>query len=115
MIRFLLSSIFFVLVSVNAANGQASGVLSGRVTDSSTGEPLAGVYAIYGKNMGEMTDSLGHFIIKAPAGHISVKFTFLGYESITRDFRLIAGDTLETEVSLKTEIKEIGSFKENVF
>ena len=52
-------SVLFVLLSAFVANAQDNGIIRGRITDLSSGEPLPGVYVIYGKNLGTTTNEEG--------------------------------------------------------
>ncbi len=40
------------------------GILRGKVIDNDSGNPLSGVYVIYGKNLGTTTDQDGTYLIQ---------------------------------------------------
>ena len=104
--RYLFTAIIIAANSIVTA-ADVNGVLEGRVVDSKTYDPLAGVYVIYGKDLGEITDGNGRFMISTEADKLTVTFKFLGYETLTREFFLTSGDTIETEILLDMVIKEI--------
>ncbi len=83
------------------------GFLKGVIFDSRTHAPLSGVYVIYGKNLGKITDEKGSFFIKANSEKLKVTFQFVGYESLTKEFLIPSGDTVETEIELVMKIREI--------
>ena len=57
MIRQLLTALgLFAFFSLTAAT--PGGIVRGKVVDSKNGEPLAGVYVVYGKSLGTTTGSL---------------------------------------------------------
>ncbi len=95
--------IFCIPVIVSGQNGNARG----KVSDKNTGEPLPGVYVIYGKNLGTITDKNGFYQISAPPGKISIIFQFVGYETLTREVTLTENETEILDVSLTMEVREI--------
>ncbi len=93
-----------VLFSVQTARCQAVGTISGKVTDSETGQTLPGANVLVkGTSVGASTDLHGRFSIpNAPAGQDTLKVSYVGYdlkqvpvgvgegESVTLDVKLIA-------------------------
>lgn len=62
----------------------SSRAITGVVTDQQTGEPLVGVTVMLsGTSTGTVTNSLGTFSLKVPAGTTSLQFRYVGYESVT--------------------------------
>jgi iron complex outermembrane receptor protein len=100
-------SVLLFLITAFAANAQENGIIRGRITDINSGEPLPGVYVIYGKNLGTTSNEDGFYQISPAAGHVSVTFQFIGYESVTRDLSIGRGETTELNVSLEMKIREI--------
>jgi len=86
----------------------AQGVIKGKVTDSFNGEPLPGVYVIYEKNRGTTTDNDGRYFIKADTGRHNVSFQYIGYRAVVHQIFLIQKDTIELNVQMDMELKEIG-------
>lgn len=90
-------------------------LLSGRVTDQTTRQPLTGV-TIYLPNLkkGTATDTLGQFrVVDIPAGTYRLEIRLLGYKTQTRPVRLPAGETtidilLESEAAQLQEVVVTG-------
>ncbi len=86
----------------------AQGTIKGRIFDNITLQPLHGVYAIFGKNQGTLTDQDGNYIIKSDTGRLNISFKFVGYKSVKRTVDLISNDTIELNVGLDMDLQEIG-------
>jgi hypothetical protein len=97
---------FFISSCLNIVFAQ--GVIKGKVFDNNTLEPLPGVYLIYEKNQGTTTDINGQFLIKSYTEDLNILFQFIGYKSVIKAVHLKPGDTLELNVGLDMEIREIG-------
>ncbi len=102
---FFIVSIFFTGAILNIASGQGS--VRGTVTDSNTHQPLSGVYILYGQGQGTISGENGEYTFKAPSNTFTVTFRLVGYKDITRTIK-ISGDTLHLDVSMQTDIMEIG-------
>lgn len=83
------------------------GTVKGRVTDMITGDPIPGVYVIYGKNLGTTTDQEGSYNIQGVSGRITVTFQFVGYEPFTAEIQVTDGETAELSVQLRMKVREI--------
>jgi len=84
-----------------------TGKISGRVTDSETGVPLAGVnVVIEGTTMGAATDVDGRFVIlNIPPATYNLKASMIGYAPVTvRDIRVEIDLTTSTNFTLRTEV-----------
>jgi TonB-linked SusC/RagA family outer membrane protein len=78
-------------------------IITGTVTDATTGEPLIGVtIMIEGTNRGVITDVKGHFSINATPGEILV-ISYIGMEAQ----KIPVGASTTLNVSLKASVKEI--------
>lgn len=97
--------IFAILLSSVAAS--ATGIIKGRVTDRNSGEPLEGVYVLYGRSQGVTTTSDGSFEIRNVTGKITILFQFTGYETVTREVIVDNDETVILNISLETRIREI--------
>ena len=83
-----------------------SGIISGKVTDIQTGEPLIGAnIIIMNTNWGAATDVSGLFTIRTiPPGVYSLRASYVGYAPMTvTDIKLDPGDSLYLEFKLKTD------------
>lgn len=84
-----------------------TGKITGRITDSETGEPLAGVNVIIeGTTYGAATDVDGLFIIlNISPGNYSVKIIYIGYaEALVKDVVVKIDLTTLLDVKLKQQI-----------
>ncbi|MFD1872342.1 TonB-dependent receptor [Hymenobacter bucti] len=84
-----------VLLSAPAALAQRTAALRGTVTDSLSGQPLAGVsVGLVGQPGGTATDALGQFRLSGlAAGTYQARFGALGYRLKTSAVTLLAGET----------------------
>lgn len=99
-----------VLISSCEAFSQ-SGTITGYVTDSKTGEPLAGVNVIVNelKGVGSSTDLKGRFKIMAPVGSYSIKASLMGYQPVVKtDVIATAGGENHIVVRLSESPVELG-------
>jgi len=83
----------------------AQGVITGRVTDATNGEPRAGAaVSIVGTTRGAIADSSGRFTIAAiPGGSVTVRARLLGYKTIERAIDVSATDTTRADFALEPE------------
>jgi outer membrane receptor protein involved in Fe transport len=106
MIRQIITSLG-ILLSVGLFASVPNGTVKGKVSDSKTGEPLSGVYVIYGKNLGTTTGPDGTYQFNASAGKLMVTFQFIGYESVNKEINIKESEVTEYNVLLETGILEI--------
>ncbi len=104
--RSLLTGIFLLLCSAlySAAD---KGFVKGRIVDRNSGDPLAGVYVIYGKNLGTSSDENGNYSFSASPGKLSVLFRFIGYEPVVRDLQINSGDSITLDIAMQMTMREI--------
>ncbi|MFC6999097.1 TonB-dependent receptor [Rufibacter roseus] len=89
---FLCTVLLFTCAPVIA---QERVTLSGTLTSAKTGEPLIGAsIAVVGTSSGVNTDIEGKYSLLIPKGNRQVQFTYLGYETITRELNLTRNTTL---------------------
>jgi hypothetical protein len=83
---FLVIAVMFTLTSILFAS--TTGKISGRVTDSSTGEGLAGAnIMIENSGRGTSSDENGnYFIINVPVGRHDISASYIGYEKNDNDW-----------------------------
>ena len=79
-----------------------TGTLVGTITDSETDEPLIGANVILGTT-GVTTDIDGKYKIKLPIGKQNVRYSFIGYESKTKEVEIEEGIAFRQNIKLKTE------------
>lgn len=78
--------------------------ITGRVTDSATGQGLPGVTVIVkGTNVGASTNADGSYSLSAPASATTLTFSFIGYTSLERAI----GDGSAVNVVLTTDTKQL--------
>lgn len=82
--------------------------VTGRVTDSRTGDPLPGVNIVVvgseqstGSTIGTQTDMDGEFSINMPQGLNTLRFTYVGYESVETE----VGDRTDVNVQMTEDIQ----------
>jgi outer membrane cobalamin receptor len=97
-------AIVFFLVSASAS---AQGTVQGTVYDKQTGDPLSGVYVIYGSATGTSTDDAGHYSFSADTGTVTIRFKYVGYKSATEVVSLSEGKVRQLDVYLVTESHSI--------
>jgi len=86
---------------------QAQSVIKGRVSDRVTGEPLAGVYVVYGNGMGTSTDEHGNYSFRTDSVKLTIAFQYIGYKTVTRQINLRKGEVHNLDVQLETETHSI--------
>ena len=74
----LLLLFFFAFLTAMVSFAQ-KGVVSGKVTDATSGETLIGVNILYGKGLGINTDIDGNYRLEVPYGSYTLKVSYVGY------------------------------------
>ncbi len=88
-----------------------SQVVTGRVTDAVTGEPLLGVYVVIeGTNTGVITDLQGNYSFELPSKDIVLVFSYIGYKSekIAVEGKSIIDVALVPDIKSLEEVVVIG-------
>lgn len=101
MIKFVL--LLGLLVTQCAVAFADGAVLRGRVRDSETQKPIrAATVRIDGTRIGDLTNGQGEYVIRnVPRGTISLKASFVGYETVVRTIT-IESDTVILDLTLTT-------------
>ncbi len=89
---------------------QTGAKIEGTVTDSATGQPLAGVQVrVEGTRLGNITTDDGYyFILNVPVGERAVTFSYTGYQTITvSGVKLLAGHTATVDSRLGAGVFEM--------
>jgi outer membrane receptor for ferrienterochelin and colicin len=87
-----------------------TGKLTGKITDESTGEPLAGAnITLEGTSLGASTDVNGEYVVlNIPPGLFNIKVSSIGYISIvTQDVKIIVDQTTNLSVKLQQTAIEV--------
>ena len=99
-----MSTVFLVVLTILFSSQFIWGAarISGKVTDSSTGEPLFGANLILeGTSIGGATNADGNYLIQdVPAGSYSLKISYIGYEPKTIKIDLKENEHLEENMQL---------------
>ncbi|HRE98207.1 MAG TPA: TonB-dependent receptor, partial [Flavobacteriales bacterium] len=97
-IAFLVVS-FFQLLSIPSFS-QEKFTVSGYVKDGATGEYMmaANVYVIETQK-GTTTNGYGFYSITLPKGKYKLKFSFIGYQDLTKDVELNGNTTLNVQLN----------------
>ena len=104
--QFFLTS--FLLFSGFFNNDQIpEGYVGGRVFDKNTQEALAGVYIIYGKELGTITGGDGRYFFTAKEGKLNITFRSIGYSSVNKEVTVIINDTVELDLGMEMILQEI--------
>ena len=105
MMRFIITAIAFLVALV--VDGAGKSTVFGRITERDSHEPLPGVYIIYGKNLGTISDEKGSYRINTDSEKLTLVFQLIGYESVTKEISIASNDTLELNVELEMKVREI--------
>ncbi|MDP2362266.1 MAG: TonB-dependent receptor [Ignavibacteria bacterium] len=88
-----------------------TGKLAGTIKEAQTGEPLVGANVIIeGTNYGAATNVNGEYVIlNIPPGRYSVKFSFIGYETLLmQDVSITVDQTTLFQVTLNPQTIQVG-------
>ncbi|HSL86283.1 MAG TPA: TonB-dependent receptor, partial [Bacteroidales bacterium] len=99
--------VIILLFSYTIGALAADGTVRGKVYDNETREPLAGVYVIWGKNLGTTTGENGNYSFTADTGRLNITFQFIGYETVTKTIFLRQSETIELNVGMSMKKREI--------
>jgi outer membrane receptor protein involved in Fe transport len=98
----------FLLASISTIFGGVTGKIQGNITDSETGEPLAGVNVIVKEvGMGAATNQNGHYVIlNVPPGEYQMEASMIGYAKVNVRSVKVSSD-LTTDINLELTPKTI--------
>ena len=103
------SILFFVLVISFSGFSQTTGTITGKVTDSKTGEPLpfCNVF-INNTTLSTVTDLDGNFNLpNVPEGGVEVGFSFIGYQAVQKPASIKPGGQFILNVSMVSFEQEL--------
>ncbi len=102
--------LLLTLFSVFGAFGQ-TGTITGVVTDRETRETLPGAnVAIQGTTTGAITDLDGRYTITVGAGQYTVVASYIGFEPVTRQVTVVAGQTVVLNFEMGLDIATLSEF-----
>jgi len=90
-----------LLLLFTAVHGQEKAVITGKVTDADTGQPMLAVNIIANSKGGTTSDSEGNYKLAVLPGQHSVSFYFVGYETVTEQVTVGTGESKELNVKMK--------------
>ncbi len=96
-----------VLLTAPGAHAQAVGRITGIVTDSATGRPIADVQvAVTGTRLGAVTDPAGRFVLaNVPAGTQAIDARRIGFQpAVVRGVVVAAGGTVTVDIKLRAAV-----------
>ncbi|MEM7108737.1 MAG: TonB-dependent receptor [Bacteroidota bacterium] len=101
----LLCFSFWIAVESDA---QSSGAITGKITDSQTGEELPGTTVrIKGTSTGTVSDIYGEYLLTLPAGEKVLTYSFLGYAEQEITVNVIAGTFTELNIQMQPDVLQM--------
>lgn len=98
-----------ICFSLLRAGAQDNYVLSGHISDFSTGESLPGatIVPVNEPVTGTTTNSYGYYSLPLPPGTYKLQFRYMGYETKTTE--VVLHENIRLDVELQAETFELGS------
>jgi len=99
---FIVSLTFALLYLTTFTFAQGTGIISGRVTDSNSGDYLPGANILLeGTTIGAATDLKGNYrIVNIPAGTYILKARYIGYKDYSEKVTVTAGRNISYDIKL---------------
>jgi TonB-linked SusC/RagA family outer membrane protein len=90
---------------LNEVSAQATGTVTGVVTNAVSGETIAGAQiSIPGTTLGQLANNVGRFVIlNVPAGTQTIRAEFIGFSTQTQEVNVPAGGNLVVNFELRSE------------
>ena len=80
------------------------GTITGTVSDASSGETLPGAnIVVQGEQFGAATSADGTYELELPAGTYVLEVSFVGYQEVTAEVSVEAGETVQQDFELQTD------------
>ncbi len=98
----LIISVFAAFFMV--AGAQDLTVITGRMTDSITGEPLIGAGIISGEKSGTTTDADGRYTIRTSEEEVHLIFRYLGYRTAEKTIQTGKADTVFLDILMRRSV-----------
>ena len=94
----------FVLWAGEAA-AQKKYTVSGYMTDAASGESLISAALLErGSGQGTVTNNYGFYTLTLPAGEVSLEYSYTGYETVRKEFRLTCDTVIHTRLQFVPEM-----------
>ena len=106
--------VFTIVLSVSFMNqavglAQPAGTITGKVVTADTGEPLPGANVIIvGTLRGASTTVDGTYKLTISPGTYTLRASFIGYESVEKEVRVVSGETVTVDFELAESAVEFG-------
>jgi outer membrane cobalamin receptor len=97
------AALLFIISSVTSAQC----VVRGTITDRQSHDPLPGVYVIYGKGAGTITDEKGFYSFVSDTGRVDIEFKLVGYRPVSEVIHLTGEQPVDLNVSMEMEAQAI--------
>ena len=99
--------ILAAITMCNAANAQRHTV-SGYITDQKSQETVIGA-AVYDHNshLGTISNTFGFYSITLPDGEVNLRFSYVGYQTINKEFALNNDTVINISLSENTVLSEV--------
>ncbi|HSI89718.1 MAG TPA: carboxypeptidase-like regulatory domain-containing protein, partial [Adhaeribacter sp.] len=108
-LQFLLCCLPGFIFLPSAAWAQTQYTVSGTLRDAASGEALIGATAfIPSLSKGATTDISGNYKLLVPAGSYTIQFSYLGYQTVTKQITVSKDLKLNTDLPVaSSELKEV--------
>jgi TonB-dependent receptor len=93
-------------------SAQATGTLTGRVTDTATALALSGTrVSVRGTTLETYTNTAGDYVLgSVPVGTQTIEFSYIGYGEQSKAVDILAGATARADASFGTEAVQLDKF-----
>lgn len=104
----LLGACLVALSAEAQTKAKSKFTVSGYVTDRNSSETLIGANVLESRSQqGTATNAYGHYSITLPAGEVSLRFSYLGYHTVSHSFSLSNDTTLNIGMSDANLLQEV--------
>lgn len=99
----------FYIININAVSAQKNYILNGVIKDEGTGETLIGasVQVNGASSLGTVTNAYGYYSLSIPAGVYQVVFSYVGYQTISKNISVTGNVTQNVSLSSSNELNEV--------
>ncbi|NJM24780.1 MAG: TonB-dependent receptor plug domain-containing protein [Bacteroidia bacterium] len=87
---------------------QASGTITGVVTDAQTAQRLPGATVrVKGSASGAVTDLNGEFALRTADGDVEIEVSYIGFTTLTQQVTVPAGGTVHLDLKMNSDVTEL--------